>query len=510
MRAKATHSQIVDLLRHLDDLGRLEHNPLVTRWRAEGADVWECVNRAILCLPEPVRTIIVRCDLARELHSVVAADLGISVRHFYRRRRQALEQLALTFASTPARSRVRITDPEPMNVVLSHATALQNVGQFDEAVAVLEKLRLSLSDTDQQARIACRLADICCSAGRLVPARAHLQDARTLAKGLSSTDASEDIVQCEIETAQINLAWHCRDPQSVLKGVERVAARLRRLTCSPLRVRAAEALVSLLLVLADVKEDRGALGDALATGLEAMSLLDRFAIVNGALRLRCMVAVATVRSFMGGTRGIDDLSGAYAYAHAEAMPRAAANIAANLSGAYKIRGETDRALQFGSAAMMARSVCSNEEYVLICSEVAHTHLIRRDLRSARSLLANARATIPPDDVYLSALTTLLGADIDLAETRYSGALAAARRTTALMMRLGWERYLGSALRIEAEAQEALGHHREAVSKMRQSLDVLETSAHPYVLAVAYSSSARICRHRAHRLASDDLMRTLQV
>jgi hypothetical protein len=166
-------------------------------------------------------------------------------------------------------------------------------------------------------------------------------------------------------------------------------------------VRAAEALASLLLVLANVSEDRGAFGDALAAALEATSLLDRFAISNSTLRLRCMVAVATVRSLMGGTRGIDELSEAYSYAHDEAMPRAAANIAANLSGLYKIRGEMDRALQFGSAAMIARSVCSNEEYVLNSCELAHTYLIRRDLRSARSLLADARATTPPTmSIYL--------------------------------------------------------------------------------------------------------------
>ena len=264
------------------------------------------------------------------------------------------------------------------------------------------------------------------------------------------------------------------------------------------------------LCLVHLKHDEGALGEALNAGLEATELLDRFAVSNVALRLRCTVAVANIRALAGGTRGIDELRVAYSYAQNQALPRAAANIAVDLCGAYKTRGESDRALHFGSAAMtLAQSVCSNEEFVLNSTEVAHTYLTQGHLRSARSLLFNARATIRDSDVYLSAVTSLLDADIHLAEGRFVNALMIARTTANAMKRLGLERFLGSALRIEAQAQEALGHHRDAIRDIDESLTILQSSGHPYVLAGAYKCSASICGQRAHRLAADDLMRMLR-
>ena len=61
---------------------------------------------------------------------------------------------------------------------LKHAIALQNVGNFDAAIAILEELQSSLPDTNQRARIACRLAVACCDAGQLVSAGSHLQIAQ--------------------------------------------------------------------------------------------------------------------------------------------------------------------------------------------------------------------------------------------------------------------------------------------------------------------------------------------
>jgi DNA-directed RNA polymerase specialized sigma24 family protein len=95
---ETNHSHTRDLLRHLDDPGSLQGNQFAARWLALGADVWACTRAAIAQLPEPLRTIVTRCDLAKELHTVVAADIGVSERHFYRLRRKAL--LCLTDAGS--------------------------------------------------------------------------------------------------------------------------------------------------------------------------------------------------------------------------------------------------------------------------------------------------------------------------------------------------------------------------------------------------------------------------
>jgi hypothetical protein len=43
------------------------------------------------------RSIVERCDIRREKCSVVAADLGISLRQFYRERHRAMERLRWVF-----------------------------------------------------------------------------------------------------------------------------------------------------------------------------------------------------------------------------------------------------------------------------------------------------------------------------------------------------------------------------------------------------------------------------
>src|ERR1700720_2281318 len=139
MREQTLYDQVRDVLRHLDDPGRLARNALALTWLSAGKDVRIVIERAAQALPKRLRIIIVRCDLGGELHRVVASELGISERYFYRQRREALKRLGSILPTVDAPiETVAIGRPDPVGVELAFATALQNAGKFDEAIAGLE------------------------------------------------------------------------------------------------------------------------------------------------------------------------------------------------------------------------------------------------------------------------------------------------------------------------------------------------------------------------------------
>jgi tetratricopeptide (TPR) repeat protein len=512
---EAHQAQIRQLLRHLDDPDSLQQNVIAKRCHTVGADVRECVLEAILGLPEPLRSIVARCDLAKELHATVAAELGISERHFYRHRRQALLRLwALLSVRRRASKRLCVTQPDPIQVRLSYAIAQQNAGRFDGAIAALLDVQASILDTAKLAQIACRLADTCCAAGRLVEARSYLNKAQGLATLAQIADEpGSNVVEAELEAAKINLAWCCGDLEYIRNFGDRVAHQLRPVAHasmgSPIAV---EAFASFLLVLADFKGFKGAFGEGLVVALEAMALLDRLSFPNDALRLRCINTIADLRTYIGYGLdvGVNDLSDAYTRAQTKGIPRAAVNIAVNLSGVYMRRGRMELALDFGYAALkIARSVCPDEEFARNCLAVAAIHLFRSEVRPARALLSKAHAHISAENSYVAALATLFEGDIYLVERNHREALAAARSSAHTFKRLSMERFVASAYRVEAEAQEGLGDHLAAVRTIGDSLSLLGSSGHPFVLARAYRSSARICQERKHQLVADNLTRELR-
>jgi tetratricopeptide (TPR) repeat protein len=499
----------------MDDPSRLQGNPVVAQLLAGGTDVRESLERAVMQLPKRLRVVIIRCDLARELHHHVASDLGISERHVYRLRRQALRRLVNIIANPSVKSQFCAIELDPIGLQVSYATAEENAGNFDGAIRTLEDLEQSLTDTYQRAHTACRLASACCNAGMFAAARTHLDRARALACAVHTSDSGRDLMENEIEVIGLKLTL-CRGHfGQVQEHAERITQRLRALTTCPsdpmIRRRTAEVLASLLLMLVDVNIEKGAFGDALALALEARSLLERYPLSSPALRTQCLRAIADLRAFTGGklARTVDELNAALTLAETSALPRIAVSIAGDLGGAYGIHGEVGRAIDIGTAALkLADAICFPEERVRTGVELASSYLIAHDPKSARVVLRDAAAHINADDARLAAIVQLIEADINLLEGNYYAALAIARKAKEAIESLGSHRFFGSALRIEAEAQDALGHQRAAARAINESVLILESSGHPFTLARAYRCSAKIRDRRDHRLAADDLVRML--
>lgn len=88
-----------------------------------------------------------RCDLRGEKHATVAADLGISLREFYRERRRALERLLtnldvnLTESQRPVRAL-----PSRFTLELDRVANFRLVGAFGAAFELLERIASEAAD----------------------------------------------------------------------------------------------------------------------------------------------------------------------------------------------------------------------------------------------------------------------------------------------------------------------------------------------------------------------------
>ena len=88
-------------------------------------------------------TIITRCDLGGQLHKVVASDLGISMRTFYRERREGFERLRRALETIPVSNRPHRRRPTmPCAASNGHGSQVA-LGRIREAIVRLEEIAVS-------------------------------------------------------------------------------------------------------------------------------------------------------------------------------------------------------------------------------------------------------------------------------------------------------------------------------------------------------------------------------
>lgn len=200
-RARGAASGIVDLLRNVTDDERLGAHPYVRvldgRLRLLGvaesshSNAVALVREAALRAVDQLRTnrdngerlyaIVARCDLGGEMHKIVAADLGISRRTFYRDlafAREAIDERVhdgMLRETAPAAARPNVTDAR-----LQTARSLAAGGHWRAAVGhfapVVEKLH-----GEEAVWGHCVLAELLLDGGEVRAARRELRRARAAA-----------------------------------------------------------------------------------------------------------------------------------------------------------------------------------------------------------------------------------------------------------------------------------------------------------------------------------------
>jgi hypothetical protein len=95
----------------------------------------------------------------------------------------------------------------------------------------------------------------------------------------------------------------------------------------------------------------------------------------------------------------------------------------------------------------------------------------------------------------------------LAERKYSDALISARNAEAGFSRLGQERYVGTALRFQAEALALLGQTRQAIETAQRSITILSSRSAPVRLAEAHRLLGALTGNAEHVREARRLLRS---
>ncbi len=498
-------ANIKSFLRHLDSPHRLRNSPLLGHYPPDKARI--LVEEALDELPLRSRVIIARCDLAGELHATVARDLGISERHFYRERREALSSLYETLEASRFQTPISIAvDIDPEDTPLVCANALQNTGHVYEAINFLEKALLQVSAPEVRARIALHLGKLCCEIDQISRATQFLDIAyESFNWGSPPVTPS---IELEAATLVATLLLHTDRANSAGPQLER-AIRDFKQSSDVGNMKCGRAVAKAQLALADILEREGSFSAAFTAAFEANRIIRQFEL-EPALRSRALIALGALRIITGSPveTAMLDLSTAYDLAKMSGLTRDCIEISTLFCSFYGNDGKYDLALRFGTAALNLAEVMaiSEEGTALARCCVATVYIANHNTSAARLILNEGAASRADSRSFICVLPRVVEAELLLAERCFEKALDTARDAVGRMRQIRSKRGLGSALRVRAEIEGALGRRRQALRSIDEAIALLSENAPPFAQAQAYRYSGRLSGNRQHKRIARALAR----
>lgn len=393
--------------------------------------------------------IITRCDLGGQLHKVVASDLGISMRTFYRERLDAFARLgeALSLESGPSEAIPdAVTDAQ---AEIDRAWGYVAQGRIREAIARLSEVGEAAPAALQSVAFA-RLSSLWhVMRDETRSAESMVRAKRALA--LLGAGATRTVVEAEIRASEAE-RLRCDGAFAAAVFVEtRTAGSVHRCTlrCGP---NALDALQRVTAGQIAAQFDRGDAARALETATSARSVILADGGEPGAATLPLDVAAAEGRLIVEAdpVGALDAASAAHASAVAHSMPVLAAR-------ALRVAAHACAALDDDAAGL------------------AH----------ARAALAQV-AAIDASRTRTEEELAIAGAFADLGD----GESALAVVESCAIARGREDVEAGVARSREAEALVVLGRYREAATRAREAIRILARFDSRRLLGEAMLASAR--------------------
>jgi tetratricopeptide (TPR) repeat protein len=512
-------STVRDLLRNLDDPRYLRKHPLVARGLALSKSrayddpvvllvaTKGLIESAVAAMPRPLQTIIVRCDLGRELHRSVASSLGFSERYFYKLRRRALLLLGqlLSDAAQGRLPRAQIgLVADRLDGSLCSADALKNSGDYIGAADVLEDVASRGSDASDSTYANYLLAHLFLDVDRTDVASEYLKRGKATLSALTINHEKVQLLEYELDSIEAMLAMQ-NGAKTASRLTERALQRLRRLPHDARSDRREKALCILLLATTAFRQVNGAFGDGLAAALEARNILEQYSIDRPELKVLAFAQCSMIRySVTGATRTVvPELTQAFTFATLHALPRVAAQLAAALCTIHSRQKDIEGAMRFGDLALsMALNVCTPEEVASVCAQVTRARLVDGDTSAANATLK--RADPRKCASTMQAVLELVAAELYVAKRRFDLALAASTRAADLFEKRSWIRFYGSALSVQAEALVGGGDRLLARKRIGEALEILEPMGTTDALVHAYQLSSQLSHNKVHLKAAKAL------
>ena len=486
------------LLRNLDNPVALRTNPLVAhvfgpvsnskadrlavaqirRKIEEIAKQLECEAAAYPRRSEILRrqqTILEECDLGGRSHKVVAHQLGLERRQFYRERRMLRRRVAESFAtfdiSSPASLGI-----DPIVAELVHLRSLRNAGQDDEAVRVASDMLKHIGDATHRIEVSNTLIEIYSDRG----------DAR-LAEELASQCAVLAVAQNQ--EAVLKAAWGYAYAEMMCGSYGAAADAFLSITAEA----SDELLARAHLGLAECKHMQGDHEAALSAWHSAYEMLRGNATLTASTSAQILWHTGAGLFMSGGSdlEAAEYFERSLSVAISNALPRECADVLIAFANLYRRRQDFERALERSrnavriSGSVFGENACAWRYLNAACIELAAGN-VHEALALARDVRA-AKGSNPMRDGYgkwVESSALLAAGDV-------SAALPIARESVEDLRQAQNPRHLGASLRVYAEIALRCHLKNEALEAIDQAVDLLSKYGLPIARANALQSRAAI-------------------
>lgn len=525
-RGASIEQAVQHLLRHLDDSRALRGNSLVRRlFAAEGIGGPERTENALRQIRDAVgslieemaydpvlgkraeryQRILLRCDLGGELHKQVAWDLGIGIRQFYRERRAARHYVAAHLERKLERYMQPALQFDRLTLARTRIATLRHSGAAAAALVAARDLVRGCEEPRERLIAMVTVADLLADLGRIAQARTALNDARR-SLSWSRTALGDTLSECaaRIESCDARLEWEsgCAPAASrICEPDPRVFEALRH-SHDPL---AREFTIRSLLARSWRSLCSGEYASAQTAISDARTTLSTLVEPAADLRAEVLISIGTLENLRDGdeaaARHFDD---ALLISRQNGLPEHAVQALSGLSVAQQIHGDTELARKtVTEIADSARLVCTPLHYGLFCLRLAELNIALGDTDCGMRYATAARKQLD-ESAFAQLIGSLLQADAALAAGSYQSAVDVARFAERRASHQDNPRMQGTALRLIAEGLHALGQRESARESIMHSIELLERAGHPFSLARAYDSSAKITGSRSHARSAREI------
>jgi tetratricopeptide (TPR) repeat protein len=535
--ALAGDSAARHLLHNLRNAKALRQNPLVAHLFSDGGSLGSqdlsdrvVISRVVQAVASVLRglgpgdgnpfdgnrpsrqtEIIRRCVLGAEPYKAVARDLAISLRTLFR----DLDGIRLRLAEelprySPAPAIVEAA-ADTFELEIRHAHLLRNMGRFDEALAVLDRLVSAAGSPLQRVRAWNSSAIALVDSGETEKASAKVTQARAALLRLDDvSEAPKALAGGDIELTDGMIYRVVGDTRGAIESYDKAAEQSSKfLQVAPesavdvfVRAQAQTAVISWLT---------GDMASASMAVEHGWNALEGMADPPESAHYALLASSALVHVVADGdvAWAIREMSAAAVLAERRGMLHDALMALGYLSGLQRSAGNLAGALETSRRTIaIARNTMTGTEFAQLCAAAAGNEADGGDAVTAMRLIEEGRARVAPGGSGWARL--LLGeAHALLAGKRYAETIATAERAVEAMQRQGKAVFVGSAYYLKAVAHEHRGERAQALLASREALPLLERFGKSPELAAALELSARLTGNRRLQASAVELRKLLR-
>jgi tetratricopeptide (TPR) repeat protein len=507
----AIRRQCQELLRYFKHPRRLCENLVAKRiWSVAGlspgndvdADLAECLEASVrlsLKYASPrQRAIIERCDLAGEKTIGVASDLGVSLRHLYRERAEAIALVASHLGEEGSREKpvVQVV-PDTLALQLSLAARLEQNGRWTVGAEMLESLCSEVHEASKRCLVESRLTDLYTNVGRYSLADEHVRRALEICDGADVPAW----VNAEASISAARLAFASGAVTAAQDIARRCCVELRSWSPSIHDPRVMHALLGALNLSSEIAINRGDSVAAAAFTSEASAVARQLQSPDIAALIETRFHATMAQILNGNPRSAEaDFWTCYELAIEGGLTLDAVEIASLLASYWRLTDKSSQSIELLNPLHdIALDVAVGDVRAGFFIELGSAAADVQDASLARRCLVELHkfSDVSP---WIHANIALLASRVELANRHFEISLKAAEVAESSFIRIGRERFLGPSLQIQAESLAALGESARALRTMRLAIAKLEGTGHHYRrLVVAYLAMASLTGD--HRFAA---------